>query len=176
MPANDFLDIINEFHKEFDSIFISFYWLNQQDFVSEIITPYGLCFSFNLPTADDFIVKNLTSNDFHYELFYPTAVSRPVEVELLPRKTSTSIDGLYMMLYIMYYNLELVDADIDGLLMFFHDPFELPTSSSVKYVARSYQASEIKIQSEIYSIDDSLIKYSPERYVCEYFQLHISKI
>lgn len=86
----------------------------------------------------------------------------PVNKKELPRKISTSIDGLYIMFYIFYDDYEIVESDIDGLFLFLHDPFEMPTSSRAKFIAKSFQPMEIKIEPEIHSIDDSLIGYDPD--------------
>jgi hypothetical protein len=163
VPTDDFLDIYNEFQKELDSHFINFFWINNQDFVSEIITPYGLCMTFNFPKVEDFLNTNSTSDDFHIRHFYPSKVINKSTSDItLPRSISTSIDGLYILLYVHYNYFEVIESDINGLLLFLHDPFELPGRSSAKFIAKSFRPTEINIAPEVHSIDDSLIGYSPE--------------
>lgn len=160
IPANDILEVLNEFEKEFKIQFAYFNWGSSEDLISEIITPYGLCITFNMAMADDFINLNLTSDDFHIKLF-PSNDYQVNEPEYIPRKISNSILGLYIVIYIETRFLEKTDIDRDDLMMILHDPFELPFSSQSKFLLGSFLSSEFKIYPEFYTIDDSLINYSP---------------
>jgi hypothetical protein len=159
VPTDDFLDICNEFQKQLYSAY--FYWISIGEFVSEIITPYGLCFTFNFPKVEDFLNTNSTSNDFHFSNFHTVHFDPTIKNISLPRKISTSINGLYFLLSFPYHK-KIIESDIDGLLFFVHDPFELPVKSTPKFNAKSFQPLEIKIDPEINTIDDSLLSYSPE--------------
>jgi hypothetical protein len=162
VPTDDFLDVYNEFYKQLAPA--NFYWIQYNQFVSEVITPYGLCMTFNLPKAEDMLNTNSTSDDFHYTHFYPYHFDHKVNTSELPRKTSTALSGLYFT--VSNFDQEnIVESDFDGLLCFVHDPFELPARSSAKFVAKSFQALEIDINPQIHLIDDSLVGYSPTRLV-----------
>jgi hypothetical protein len=160
VPTDDFFQVYNKFQKQLNGSYANFYWINENATVSEVVTPYGLCFTFNFPNVDDFLDTNSTSDNFHIGHFF-TVSSKKDKDTSLPRKISTSIDGLYVLFYIDY-KPQLVESDFDGLLFFVHEPFELPVQSTPKFIAKSYQPTYIKINPEIHSIDDSLVGYSPE--------------
>jgi hypothetical protein len=129
--------------------------------VSQIITPYGLCFTFNLPNVDYFLKVNSTSDDFHFKHF-DIFSSDTVNNISWPKSISTSINGLTITVFLVQSQINNIVSDIDGINVFVHDPFELPTISSPKFIAKSFLPTEIKIVPEVQSIDDSLVGYSPK--------------
>jgi len=131
IPTDDFLDVINQFSKEFDDFLsIVFYWIGTyQNRMSEIITPWGLCFTYNIAFSHDLLNHNTTSSDFYYEntlrLIQITKPNQPIED--LPKRISTANAGLW----VGFNKLnQAVDLRVDGYTSLFHDPFELPSKRS----------------------------------------------
>lgn len=133
---------------------------DSQTYISEIITQHGLCFTFNIAYSHDLLDINATSDDFHFQVF-ETGSGRPYVPEL-PRNDSNYPFGLKIMSII---ENELVKSsaktDTYGYQLYFHDPFELPSSFSVKYLAKINQMVDIKIVPQINLIDDSIADYDP---------------
>lgn len=102
IPTNDFLDVINEFNKEFINKeftgepyeHYNFEWIGyERPLISEILTENGLCFSFNLAQSDEVLNKNATADDFHYERFSFTTLFALFE-SATDRKTGTTLTAL----------------------------------------------------------------------------------
>lgn len=170
IPNDDFLDIINKFDKEFfhSEELLDIKWMeDHKQFVSEILTPKGLCLTFNLAFANQVLNINSTSNDFHYQLihlFYKTVPKDLFPPKSLPRKISSSFAGLYIkidMLY-MFFN-ELYEENPHGFTVFIHDPFELPSMNSKIYNINIGQRNKILIDAKLNTIDNSLIHLKPDK-------------
>lgn len=82
--------------------------------------------------------------------------------ELIPRNISTSNDGLYISVFLTFNSRVDFTAGSDQLWLLLHDSYELPTGHSAKFVMKSHQMYEIKVNPMFYSLDDSLLNYSPE--------------
>lgn len=164
IPTDDFLDVINEFYKGIFEDFINFVFLyNAQTHASEIITVYGLCYTFNLALHNDLVNTNTTSNDFHHDLFAPGFyVSPPLPPEDYPEKDSSFPYGLKVELTISHKLAEMAyKKNFIGNYIFLHDPFELPSSSSTKFLLTPNRKVSIKIIPQINLIDDSITEYDP---------------
>ena len=160
------MDVINEFDKEFlisyEILQFAFIFDGAQ-YVSEIITPHGLCFSFNMAYSYDMFDYNSTSKDFHYQIFPVGFVHGllPPTPEL-PRKDSPYPYGLRNSLLITNNrNKNAIKRDFEGYDFILHDPFELSSSSSSKYLLKSDRKVEIRIVAQINTIDDSIAHYHP---------------
>lgn len=166
IPTDDFLDVINEFDKEF---LLSYEVLNYSfifdgtQYVSEIITQHGLCFSFNIAYSNDMFDYNFTSSDFHYNIFPMGFIHNFLpEFPILPRKDSLYPYGLKTGLYLNNNKTKnAVKRDYEGYDFILHDPFEMPSSSSSKYLFRSDTKVDIKVVAQINTIDDSIAHYHP---------------
>lgn len=173
VPTDDFLDVINEFSKPFDDIYFSFSvgWPGESPtFVSEILTPFGLCLNFNLAFSHDVLHINTTSNDFNYQLFmlqreldylWDETPSRP---ELLPRRVLTSFQsGVTISAQVdMTKDVkDVISNDFNGHLFILHDPFELPTMSSKILKIHDDRPQEILIYPQMNSIDESIAGFDP---------------
>ncbi|KAL7013165.1 hypothetical protein ACKWTF_015227 [Chironomus riparius] len=131
---------MNQFQKEFDpdTSSIVFYLIYEpQEYVTEVITQWGLCRTFNSAFSHDLLNFNITSKDFHYEEanIYKRLkrFKHAHPSDELPRKVSTSKAGLWVGFGNNEENeesLELIHNDFDGYLVIFHDPFELPSKNS----------------------------------------------
>lgn len=157
VPNDDFLDVINEFGKEFNEYFsIVFYWLGEyQQYVSEVLTQWGLCFTFNIAFSHDLLDLNSTSSDFHYLHTHREIQPKlwrhqhpPIES---PKKLSTSNAGLWtgFSYYSNFYKIML------------HNPFELPSSRSKMLAFNPTYKTKISLDPQLYSIDESLHDLSP---------------
>lgn len=157
------MDIINEFDKEFvlDPSPLSFSFVyNSFNYLSEIITPNGLCTTFNMAYFFDMLDINTTSDDFHFQLF---KTGWGIEyIPILPRNDSQFPYGSKLHA-VFPENLKDISIknDIDGYQLYLHDPFELPSSFSVKYLVRKNQGLDFNIIPQINMIDDSIIDYKP---------------
>lgn len=165
VPADDFLYVINEFTKEFQSDkSLLFDWINKrQYYMTEIITEWGLCFTYNIAYNHDLLHINSTSDDFHYQYFYRINILNQNVRNYppnFPRTISTSQTGLWIgfgtdgieMLHV---------AEFYGYKIIFHDPYELPSRNSRILNINHKIQSDILIEPVIKSIDESLNKYNP---------------
>lgn len=159
---------MNEFSKEFlftDQV-INILWLaNNGQYVSEILTPDGLCFTFNGVFVEDLLNMNLTSNDFHYEMayiYYAVLTSTLHPPKSLPRRISTSLSGLEIIFAIGEFWFPKIFRKYGSSLSFYiHNPFELPSINSKMLNIDVNQNTKVFIDAELNTIDDSLVNYSP---------------
>ena len=135
------MDVLNEFDKEFlfsyEILQFAFIFDGVQ-YVSEILTPYGLCHSFNVAYSSDMLNYKSTSSDFHYQIF-PSGFVHDLlpAIPELPRKDSPYPYGLTTNMIISNFkNKNAIKRDYEGYDFFLHDPFELPSSFSSKYVIK----------------------------------------
>lgn len=166
VPADDFLDVINQFKQEFrrDTYAMVFFWIGvYHQYISEILTHWGLCFTYNIAFSHDLLFLNATSDTFHYqntirEINGKEWWHQPAP-KILPKKLSTSKAGLW----VGFKHLETKDSQhpYTGYIVLVHDPLELPTQRSqiVKFNPK-YQT-EFLIDPQLNSIDESLYEYEP---------------
>jgi len=165
-PKDDFLDVINEFDKEFlnnDGAVCFEFRQYFYRYVSEIITQYGLCFTYNIALAHDLLNLNLTSDYFYYQLFLtcnPDSQKSKHEIQEIPKNETSYPNGLRLFFMITLIN-EAIDRNVSGYHLYLHDPFELPSSSSKKFVINVNGETHIKIDPQINQIDDSIAEYDP---------------
>jgi hypothetical protein len=163
IPTDDFLDVINEFDKEFlrGRKILTFSFLDDPyHYMSELLSPQGLCFTFNIALSQDLLKINSTSDDFHYKIFW-TGLGYPSKTTI-PRSDSQYPYGLKIQTILEEKILKIAERNIDGYQVYLHDPYELPSSSSVKYIAKMDRKLDIKILPQINSIDDSIVDFSPK--------------
>jgi hypothetical protein len=138
---------------------------DNRQYVSEILTSEGLCFTFNIAFAHDLLNINSTSNDFHYQLFHLRFISIPeglVAPQSLPRKISSSFTGLHIKFEVITMFYDIFEKNPHGLKFFIHDPFELPSMHSKIFNIDVYQKTQITIDAELNTNDDSIIDYQPK--------------
>lgn len=162
IPTDDFLDVINEFPKEFEQFFsLVFFWNESYQFrLSEILTKWGLCFTYNIAFSHDLLNLNFTSHDFHYQHTFRKNGKKSIKfpaIEDFPKRLSTSDAGLWVGFGSF---LDLSD-DFDGFPYYLHDSFELPYKRSKTFKADRKLQSKILIEPQIYSIDESLYDFTP---------------
>ena len=169
IPTDDFLDIINEFDKDFliDYFAIVFKWIDEyQQYVSEIITPLGLCFTFNIAPSHELMDTNLTSDDFHYIYAHKEIQEGLWNHEKPPqaiKRISTSKSGLWIGFqakFLLRDNL-LGDDGLSGFQVLIHDPFELPTTRSKMIKLNTDYETQINLIPQLNTIDESLFDYDP---------------
>lgn len=170
IPSHDFLDVMNEFYKEFlDKSLVVFIWITQiEKYISEIITPWGLCYTFNIGFNHDVLNLNSTSDDFHYKHFHQPQNMKQFRMpapKILPKKMSTSRAGLWVGFTeeekMLKEIKEFSDYIFDGYLLLIHNPYELPSKRSeiIKYNPK-FQA-KVFINTKLNAIDESLFEYEP---------------
>ena len=131
--------------------------------MSEIITPWGLCFTFNIAYNYDLLNLNITSNDFHY-LNSQREISENLNARPpnKPRKISTSKAGLWVGFGAKAFSKDVIKNDFNGFKVLHHDPFELPTKKSKIMNFNLNLQTSVLIDPEINSIDEALLGYGPE--------------
>ena len=170
ISTDDFLDVINEFAKEFiiTSTSMNFQWIKDLKlFGNEIITPWGLCFSFNMAHSRDLLNLNTTSSDFHYQ--YTAAKLSDYKKlvhqlsEPIPRKISTMKAGLFVNLLPNFEEFQqVIENNIDGYLFILHDPYELPSRNAKSFRAKMLFRTNVILRPLLHEIDESLNDYEPK--------------
>lgn len=139
---------------------ISLTWVGQTSFISEILTEFGLCYSFNLAISDNVVDKNLTSPNFHYSHF--TIHNYPLgRTEKIPRKINTCDKGYSIAAWSSeeYYKF-VHNLHQDDHLIFIHDPYEYPTRSSVSMSLNRNSIINVLLNPIFYGIDESLKNFN----------------
>ena len=140
---------------------MSYYWINQdQQYITEIITQWGLCFTYNIAFSHDLLNINSTSDDFHY-VYFPRWFSEDVNMEVknFPESISTSKAGLRAGFYPDLNKLG--DFTKAQYTVIFHDPFELPSENSKVIKLNINYQTNVLIVPQLNSIDESLVEYEP---------------
>lgn len=140
---------------------------DNKQFISEILTHFGLCYTFNVAYVDDVLHMNSTSNDFHYD-YYDLDDELVVEYKFvrpksLPRKITSSFTGLqiyFSTLNIFYH--EIFERNPNVHVIYIHDPFELPSMDSKMLNINNNQIISLVFDADLNTIDDSLVHYKPE--------------
>ena len=163
LPNFDSLDVLNEFEKEIKScpgICFEFHRRCNR-YISEVLTPLGLCHSFNIALAHDLLDINTTSNDFHYELFIScfAILNNVYDMPEIPRNDTSLPTGLKIRWFEAFNNL--IERDLVGHYMYLHDPYELPSTNSKKLMLNINHDILIQIVPQINRIDDSIVGYDP---------------
>ena len=164
MPSFDFLDVLNEFDKEIKGcpdICFEFHRRCNR-YISEVLTPLGLCRSFNIALAHDLLDLNTTSNDFHYELFatcFAVALNL-YDMPEIPRNDTSFPTGLHIEWFEGHSHYTF-NRKLAGRWMYLHDPYELPSTSSKKLMINANYDVLIQISPQINRIDDSIVGYDP---------------
>lgn len=132
--------------------------------MSEIITAWGLCFTFNIAYSHDLLNHNATSSDFSYlnsqREFNEYLNQRPAKIK--PRKIATSKAGLWVGFGAKAFSRDVIKNNFNGFKVLFHDPFELPTKRSKIMNFNLNLQTSVLIDPEINSIDEALLGYRPE--------------
>ena len=159
---------MNEFSKEFlkSASELNVFWMeDQKQYVSEILTSEGLCLTFNIAFAKDLLHLKMASNDFHYQLFHLKYFSDSKDLvppQSLPRKISSSFSGLQMKIDILKMIFdEIFERNPHSLMLFIHNPYELPSINSKMFNLDDSRRTKITIDAELNTIDDSLVVYTP---------------
>lgn len=167
VPLDDFLEIANQFRKQFINITDPLYYRFrnwQEQYLNEILTPFGLCLTFNSALSHDLLNINATSDDFNYkllELRY-TVWRMTVEGRKVPEMESKEPEGLFLINNLpMDTYKPIISKDNIGYPIFLHDPFELPSQFSKMFRINSNDINQISIDVQINDIDDSIVGYDP---------------
>ena len=143
-----------------------FKWIQEyEQYVSEIITPFGLCFTFNIAPSHDVMDANLTSDDFHYI----STLKKPQRGKwkhLLPpnelKRSSSAKSGLWVGFNYDVKDWDLIEDDIlGGYTVIIHDAFELPTKRSKTIKLNIDFETRILLNPQLITIDESLYDYDP---------------
>jgi hypothetical protein len=173
VPTDDFLETVNIFAKifYFTSTSISFNWIDEVlAYVSEIITKWGLCFTYNIALSHDIMYTNLTSDDFHYHVTLKSDVPKREQhpniydalPKELPQRITSSKVGLWVGFGLFKGEIEQVrNKTFQPYTIILHDPYELPSpSSKTTHLNLEYQTL-IVIDPQQNSIHESLVEYDP---------------
>lgn len=162
IPADDFLDTINEFDKttyqKFPMIGFKFNTITAN--VSETLTDLGLCTTFNMALLNNLLFIDKVSRDFHFQLF--NLFSQKENSSRIPRRIASTKEGVFLRTEVdMKTNEYVVNSEIKGFVMYIHDPYELPTSQSTRIALSSGYNYVIWLNPEYNSIDESLSSFNP---------------
>lgn len=165
---DNFLDVINEFDKAFvnkDPKICPLFHDDKYPLLSEVLTSHGLCFSFNIALAGSLFNLNLTSDDFHHQIFITCSGigsrnNRGPESLNIPANDTSYPNGLTLA-WNYYYIERDYRRNISGTYLYLHDPYEMPTSSSAKFIVNKNRDGYIKVLPKINMIDESIISYKP---------------
>lgn len=169
IPTDDFLDIFNELYKEFtpDANNVMFLLSNNyEEYISEIITPWGLCHTYNMAFSFDMLNLDSTSDDFHYQHVFRRDHNAKIDrghLELYPKKISTSYQGLWVGFGYLPWDFveDYVQNDFYGYVVLFHESFELPSFNSKVFKVNTNLRTNVVINPQLNSIDESLYEYEP---------------
>ncbi|KAL7011567.1 hypothetical protein ACKWTF_014326 [Chironomus riparius] len=164
LPKFDFLDVLNEFDKEIKGCPDICFELHRRcnNYITEVLTPLGLCRSFNIALAHDLLNLNTTSDDFHYELFSTcfALAFNFYDMPEFPRNDTPFPTGLHIEWFEGHSDFAF-NRKLAGRYMFLHDPYELPSTSSKKIMINANYDVLIQIIPQINRIDDSIAGYDP---------------
>jgi hypothetical protein len=170
IDADDFLDVINEFDKYQEKSNLvdlpwKFTWITLFDpKVSEILTEYGLCYSFNIATSDKMFKNDSVTSDLNYKLFNFRGKSETLPI---PRRTIHLTKGFYFNArYSKDFLKNLINIQNDGFILLIHDPYEYPSKHSSQMILNDGIRKKVFIDPKIYDIDDSLLEMSPKERNC----------
>lgn len=133
------------------------------------MTEFGFCYSFNILKPQKIFNIEKVSNDFDFKFMLSGFEKRKiVEDGNEVKKVFTTEMGLegYASWEVLEngrrFNEEIVNMDIDGILLLLHDPFELPSSSSMKIPMIANRTIQIWIEPELHNVDENLIDFSSQ--------------
>lgn len=157
---------MNEFYKEFlDMASVVFSWIGKNEpYCTEIITQWGLCFTYNIAFSHDLLDINSTSNDFHYQYFKRRRIEKLNEPppQNFPKKLSTSRAGLWVGFTDVNDVMEGQSVyKFDGFLVLFHNSYELPSKKSQIIQFNPNLQAKVFINPKLNAIDESLLDYEP---------------
>lgn len=144
-----------------------YFWIeNEQHYISEILTQWGLCITFNIAFSHDLMKLNSTSCDFHYHNTIRNIGPKnywhdPPPTEL-PKNISTSKAGLWVgLIREKVKNKEFIGRKFDGYTVLFHNPFEIPSKNSKVINFNPNLQTKVLIRPQMNMIDQSLVGYEP---------------
>jgi Amiloride-sensitive sodium channel len=188
IPIDDFLDVINQFQKSIDSsnVKLEAVWLNIFTVLfAEIITEFGLCYTFNIANYSKLFSDPDISDDFHYHFNLLDDKKYEDAGEDYPFKIASTTNGLSAKYE--FYSLDFFDSTVfvrtifllgnliqymtsvfffnkenNGIKVLIHDPFELPSRDSLHINADINLNVFLFVDPTLKSIDDSMIDLSPD--------------
>lgn len=163
IPTDDFLDVLNEFQKEIFSPAgsqIGYSWSEEMTYIySEILTEFGLCYTFNSVSYNRLLRFFSVSSDFHFQkfsFFTPNYEGRnPLRMNLR--------NGEYKLVIttVKEYFEKGIVATLNGYLMIFHNSYELPSKSSTIIPINIGEKYDIIIEPQLNNIEVSLKNDDP---------------
>jgi hypothetical protein len=132
--------------------------------MSEIITPWGLCFMYNVALSHDLLNVNSSSSDFHYKYSlrtknYNSATHRVIPK--FPKSISTSNAGLWVGFSKSMNETNTIQNIFTGYKVILHDSYELPSTNAKIINFNYYFQSKVLVDPQINSIDEALYGYDP---------------
>lgn len=166
LSTDNFLYTLNEFQKftyaRMDTG-INFHFFGRPTFISEILTEYGLCYTFNLATSKEMYDTETVSAEFFHE-YLTTLSGFPAFNETIPRFIApTTAIFIYINAIQSYYD-KIFNRLHDAHLVFVHDPYELPTVSMNRFSIDKNVLSTLHVEPIFNSIDESLFDLSINEY------------
>lgn len=168
IPNDKFLDVLLELEKNFfQNLYSGLFWKGEDNVnLTEIMTELGFCYSFNIVKSSDLLNIQSTSNDFHYKFIDSSMSIKGVFEDEGEKKVLSSQLGL---MGTTIWNTiskdwrpvdDIANFEIDGILLLLHDPFELPSSNSIKIPVIANRSIQIWIEPEIHGVDESIVDFS----------------
>ncbi|KAG5673243.1 hypothetical protein PVAND_003306 [Polypedilum vanderplanki] len=165
VPTDDFLDVINEFTMQasLESSLIAFsQTYSGPSIVSNIITQTNLCKNYNIALADDVFHTNITSNDFNFQHYNDRRGKFYKNFTIVvPQRSLTS--KIFLLVRILTYNLHREHSlgSTKGGLMYFHDPYEMPSKFTQSMMINENQYNEIFVEPQMMEVDESFYDENP---------------
>lgn len=137
-----------------------------QEYISEIITPWGLCLTYNIAFSQDLLNINATSDDFHYlyvnKMYDGSGYIFATKPTDIPRKVSSSKAGLWVGFGKFNFDFtKRIYNDFDGYVVLLHNSYELPSKNSKLLRFNEQLQTNILIDPQISTTDESLQEYEP---------------
>ncbi|KAJ3664701.1 hypothetical protein Zmor_000250 [Zophobas morio] len=158
-----------------DQIFSGCGWIDKEDceIFSPLLTPWGICFSFNMLKNDDIFTtnahrsytyetqNNISTRNWNIETNYPKT-----DQAVYPWRSSNVQDSLN---FLLTNNLSQIECGAKHYYqIFLHHPAELPESDLDSINVQHNHLHEIIIQPGVTFTSDNLKTYSPEKRKCFY--------
>jgi hypothetical protein len=130
---------------------------------TRILHKTGFCYTFNFPNANQVFKLEKVSNDFHYNQIIRMnsyLVEKENQISSYPLHFSPNGGNLFGEFNAIHNNSNIMNEtwpneDRDGFLLFFHDPFEIPSVETAHFMTAPHELIEFQIKPEILSFDES---------------------
>lgn len=176
VSTDDFFKILWNLTHFFDQVrgIHEFFWLKMLcPYPGFVPTLKGMCESFNIADADEVFNLDRISPDFNYSRYFFGISECSEPSQGYPLRSKGSSMGVDSSLYRSFLGDDPPDLGpfedqvlTAGFRIFFHHPYELPTSRSPEFSTLEKKTIRYWISPKITTIDESLVEMSPEDRNC----------